>query len=607
MWQIFVETAQTKREAPLWCSCCVCGIPGPGPAPPAGEGAAGGAARPALLPGRGLPGRPRRRHLPARRPRCLPAPVGRTAPAPGRLWRARPLGRPHSAFRAGPRRAMPCGQPDSGAAAARYVLGVDVGSTVVKCHVYDRSAAVRGFSHRKVSAGGLRGAPRSGAGPSAAGLHMRQIAGLGISTQRGTFITWHKRTGKPFHNFISWQDLRSAELVNSWNNSLLLKVVHVIFTVLHFLTGNDRFLAPSFLTFSTHQASMKLSWVFKNIHEVKAARKNNCCFGTVDTWLLYRLTKGSVYATDYSNASSTGIFEPFTKCWNPTLCNLLSIPVSIYPPVRDTSFNFGSTDSEIFGVPIPIMAVVADQQSAMFGECCFHPGDVKLTMGTGGFWNVNTGEHLFAARGSLYPLIGWKIGEEVVYLTEGSISDVGTAIKWALDIELFTNVDETAEMAQSTADSQGVCFIPGLQVSGDDPYLCASFMGLKPSTNRNHLVRAILESIAFRNKLLYDIIVRKVHIPLRTIRADGGVSNNSFVMQMTSDLINKKIEKPANTEMSSLGAAFLAGLASGFWTDKKQLKKLRQVEAVFEPQKDSEEYRPAMDAWLQAMKHSPHR
>uniref|UniRef100_A0A8C5UDD0 Glycerol kinase 5 n=1 Tax=Malurus cyaneus samueli TaxID=2593467 RepID=A0A8C5UDD0_9PASS len=517
---------------------------------------------------------------------------------------------------------MPCGQPDSGAALAQYVLGVDVGSTVVKCHVYDGTAAVRGSSCRKVESlyphpGWVELSPEVlwsqfigviKEAVQAAGLHMRQIAGLGISAQRGTFITWHRRTGKPFHNFISWQDLRSAQLVNSWNKSLLLKVIHVIFTVLHFLTGNDRYLAPSFLTFSTHQTSMKLSWVFKNIREVEeAARKNNCCFGTVDTWLLYRLTK--VVAIYYSSQSVADVFTfsiSFQKCWSPTLCNLLSIPMSVFPPVKDTSFNFGSTDSEIFGVPIPIMSVVADQQSAMFGECCFHPGDVKLTMGTGGFWNVNTGEHLFASRGSLYPLIGWKIGEEVVYLTEGSISDIGTAIKWAQDIELFTNVNETAKMAQSVADSQGVCFIPGFQVSGDDPYLCASFMGLKPSTNRNHLVRAILESVAFRNKRLYDIIVKKVHIPLQTIRADGGVSNNDFVMQMTSDLINKKIEKPANADMSSLGAAFLAGLASGFWTDKEQLKNLRRIEAVFEPQKDSEEYRPAMDAWLQAMKHSLH-
>ncbi|KAM9541920.1 glycerol kinase 5 isoform 3-T3 [Guaruba guarouba] len=472
---------------------------------------------------------------------------------------------------------MPCGQQESGAGTARYVVAVDVGSTVVKCHVYDRAAAVRGSSSRKVES--LY--PRPGwveldpevlwsqfvgvvkEAVQAAGLHMRQVAGLGISTQRATFITWHKRTGKPFHNFISWQDVRSAELVNSWNKSLLLKAE-------------------------------------------EAARRNNCCFGTVDTWLLYRLTKGSVYATDYSNASATGVFEPFTKCWNPTLCNLLSIPMSIYPPVKDTSFNFGSADSEIFGVPIPIMAVVADQQSAMFGECCFHPGDVKLTMGTGGFWNVNTGEHLFASRRGLYPLIGWKIGEEVVYLTEGCISDIGTTIKWAQDINLFTNVDETAKMARSVVDSQGVCFVPGFQVSVNDPYLCASFMGLKPSTTRNHLVRAILESVAFRNKQLYDMIVKKIRIPLQTIRADGGVSNNSFVMQMTSDLINKKIEKPVNADMSSLGAAFLAGLASGFWTDKEQLKKLRRIEVVFEPQKDLEEYKPAMDTWLQAMKCSLH-
>uniref|UniRef100_A0A8B9DWG1 Glycerol kinase 5 n=1 Tax=Anser cygnoides TaxID=8845 RepID=A0A8B9DWG1_ANSCY len=493
---------------------------------------------------------------------------------------------------------MPCGQPESGGAAApaRYVLGVDVGSTAVKCHVYDRVAAVRGSSCRKVES--LY--PRPGwveldpevlwsqfigvikEAVQAAGLHMRQVAGLGISTQRATFITWHKKTGKPFHNFISWQDLRSAELVNSWNRSLLLKVIHVIFTVLHFLTGNDRYLAPSFLTFSTHQTSMKLSWVFKNIPEV-TAKKNNCCFGTVDTWLLYRLTKGSVYATDYSNASSTGIFEPV-----------------------NSGFNFGSADSEIFGVPVPIMSLVADQQSAMFGECCFHPGDVKLTMGTGGFWNINTGGNLYASKRDLYPLIGWKIGDEVVYITEGCMSDIGNAIKWAQDINLFTNVDETAEMARSIADSQGVCFVPGFQVSANDPCLCASFMGLKPTTSRNHLVRAILESVAFRNKQLYDTIVKKVHIPLQTVRADGGVSNNSFVMQMTSDLINKKIEKPANTDMSSLGAAFLAGLASGLWTDKEQLKKLRRIEAVFEPQKDLEEYRPAMDTWMQAVKRSLH-
>ncbi|POI30528.1 hypothetical protein CIB84_005722 [Bambusicola thoracicus] len=277
---------------------------------------------------------------------------------------------------------MPCGQPGSGAAPALYVVGVDVGSTTVKCHVYDRAAAVRGSSCRKAD---------------------------------------------------------------------------------------------------------------------EAAKKNDCCFGTVDTWLLYRLTKGSVFATDYSNASSTGVFEPFTKCWNPTLCNLLSIPMSIYPPVKDTSFNFGSADSEIFGVPIPITALVADQQSAMFGECCFQPGDVKLTMGTGGFWDVNTGGNLFASHR-----------------------------------DLFTNVDETAKMARSIVDSQGVCFVPGFQVSANDPYLSASFMGLKPTTTRNHLVRAILESVAFRNKQLFDIIVKKVRIPLQAVRTIKESTEKAVVFCVTA-------------------------------------------------------------------------
>uniref|UniRef100_A0A8C3XP55 Glycerol kinase 5 n=1 Tax=Chelydra serpentina TaxID=8475 RepID=A0A8C3XP55_CHESE len=488
------------------------------------------------------------------------------------------------------------------AAAAAYVLGVDVGSLMLRCRVYDKTAAVRGASSKKVETlhphrGWVELDPEVlwtqvtdviKEAVQAAGLQMNQIAGLGISTQRGTFITWNKKTGKPFHNFISWQDQRAAELVNSWNRSLILKAIHVISTIIYFLTWSDRYLAASSLTFTTQHVSLRLSWVLQNITEVQeAANENNCCFGTIDTWLLYKLTKGSVYATDYSNASSTGVFEPFQMCWSSVLSKLCSIPMSIYPPVEDTNHSFGSVDAEIFGVPIPIMALVADQQAAMFGECCFHAGDVKLTMGTGIFWDVNTGNHLHTPRAGLYPLVGWKIGKEVVFLAEGNASDAGSPIKWANELDLFTSVDETSRMARSVVDSEGVCFVPsfsGLQVPVNDPYACASFMGLKPSTTRNHLIRAILESIAFS--------------------ADGGVSNNSFIMQMTSDLLNKKIDKPVNTDMSCLGAAFLAGLALGFWTDKEQLKKLRRTEIVFEPQRDSGEYKLAMDNWIKAVQRS---
>ncbi|XP_035874213.1 putative glycerol kinase 5 isoform X3 [Phyllostomus discolor] len=463
---------------------------------------------------------------------------------------------------------------------AGFVLGLDVGSSVIRCHVYDRAARIRGSSAQKVE----NLCPQIGwveidpdvlwlqfvavikESVKAAGIEMNQIVGLGISTQRATFITWNKKTGNHFHNFISWQDLRAIELVKSWNSSLIMKVK-------------------------------------------KAIEEENCCFGTVDTWLLHKLTKGSEFATDFSNASTTGLFDPYEMCWNGPITSLLSIPLSLLPPVRDTSFNFGSVDEEIFGVPIPIMALVADQQSAMFGECCFQTGDVKLTMGTGTFLDINTGSNPQQNVGGFYPLIGWKIGQEVVCLAEGNAGDTGTAIKWAQQLDLFTDAAETEKMANSLKDSEGVYFVPsfsGLQVPLNDPCACASFMGLKPSTSKYHLVRAILESIAFRNKQLYEVMQKEIHIPITKIRADGGVCKNSFVMQMTSDLINEDIDRPVHLDMSCRGAAFLAGLAVGFWTDKEELKQLRQSEMVFKPQKKWQEYETSMENWVRAVKRSMH-
>ncbi|XP_016069596.1 PREDICTED: putative glycerol kinase 5 isoform X5 [Miniopterus natalensis] len=409
----------------------------------------------------------------------------------------------------------------------------------------------------------------------AAEIEMTQIVGLGISTQRATFITWNKKTGNHFHNFICWQDLRATELVKSWNSSLIMKLIHSSCRMLHFFTRSKRFLAASLLTFTTQHVSLRLAWILQNLVEVqKAIEEENCCFGTVDTWLLHKLTKGSAYATDFSNASTTGLFDPYEMCWSSFITSLLSIPLSLLPPVRDTSFNFGSVDEEIFGVPIPIMALVADQQAAMFGECCFQTGDVKLTMGTGTFLDINTGN--------------------------SPQQNIG---------ELFTDAAETEKMAKSLEDSEGVYFVPcfsGLQAPLNDPCACASFMGLKPSTSKHHLVRAILESIAFRNKQLYEVMQKEIHIPVRKIRADGGVCKNSFVMQMTSDLINENIDRPMHLDMSCLGAASLAGLAVGFWTDKEELKKLRRSEVVFKPQKKWQDYEVSMERWVRAVRRSMH-
>ncbi|XP_037699449.1 putative glycerol kinase 5 isoform X3 [Choloepus didactylus] len=377
------------------------------------------------------------------------------------------------------------------------------------------------------------------------------------------------KTGNHFHNFISWQDLRAAELVKYWNNSFIMKLIHSSCRVLHFFTRSKRLLAASLFTFTPQHLSLRLAWVLQNLIEVqKAVEEENCCFGTIDTWLLHKLTKGSEYATDFSNASTTGLFDPYEMCWSGFITSLLSIPLSLLPPVRDTSYNFGSVNEEIFGVPIPIVALVADQQSAMFGECCFQTGDVKLTMGTGTFLDINTGNKPEQTLGGFYPLIGWKIGQEVVCIAEGNAGDTGTAIKWAQQLDLFTDAAESEKMAKSLEDSEGVYFVPsfsGLQAPLNDPRACASFMGLKPSTSKYHLVRAILESIAFRNKQLYEMMQKEIRIPVTKVRADGGVCKNGFVMQMTSDLINETIDRPVHMDMSCLGAASLAGLAVGMY------------------------------------------
>ncbi|XP_023653874.2 glycerol kinase 5 [Paramormyrops kingsleyae] len=505
-----------------------------------------------------------------------------------------------------------------------YIVSVDVGSTLVRSHVYDGEGRVRGSCRAELSplypepgrveldpealwrcfVDVVKGAVRD------SGVQMRHVAGLGISTQRATFTTWDRWTGEPFHNFITWQDLRAAELVRSWNQSCTMKAVHGVMKVLYFLTRQKRFQAASLVVFNTQHVTFRLVWVLQHYSQVcKAVQENRCCFGTIDTWLLFKLTKGAVHATDYSNASSTGIFDSYQMCWSSFLCSLVSLPLSILPTVQDTGHNFGSTDPTIFGTSLPIMCVVADQQAAMFGECCFDTGDVKITMGTGTFIDINTGSKPHTSVAGLYPLVGWKIGPDVVYLAEGNSADTGTAIKWAQQLELFSDVKETETMANSVEDSDGVCFVPsfsGLQAPLNDPMACASFMGLKPSSTKNHLVRAILESVAFRNKQLYDIMLRETRIPITRIRADGGVSTNNFIMQITANLLGKKVERSSHFDMSSMGAAFIAGLVVGFWKSLGDLKRLHQSEQVFVPQVERRLYTPVLQGWEKAVHRSMH-
>ncbi|KAF7223361.1 glycerol kinase 5 [Nothobranchius furzeri] len=512
----------------------------------------------------------------------------------------------------------------------RFMLSVDVGTTSIRCHVYDKQANIRGsctsrlvpiypeLGHVEMDPEALwqgfttvvKGAVQD------AGAQMRQMEALGISTQRATFTTWDRKTGTPFHNFISWQDQRAADLVKSWNTSCTIKIIHGVMKMVYFLTRQKRSLAASVIVFSPQHVTFRLVWALAHYKQVRQAiKEDTCCFGTIDTWLLFKLTKGSVHATDYSNASSTGIFDSYQMCWSGFLCSLVSLPLSIFPEVENTGHNFGSTDPSIFGVSIPIMSLMADQQAAMFGECCFDVGDVKITMGTGTFMDINTGSKPHTSVTGLYPLVGWRMGSDVVYLAEGNAADTGTAIKWAQELGLFSDVRETSVMAHSVSDSDGVCFVPsfsGLQAPLNDPKACASLMGLKPSTTKSHLVRAILESVAFRNKQLYETMLRETRIPITKIRVDGGVSSNDFIMQLTADLFGRKLVRPQHHERSCLGAAFVAGLEAGFWSTQEELKKLQSSDRVFLPRgpakegalSPDQEYFSVLQSWERALRRS---
>uniref|UniRef100_A0A8C9ZJK0 Glycerol kinase 5 n=1 Tax=Sander lucioperca TaxID=283035 RepID=A0A8C9ZJK0_SANLU len=499
-----------------------------------------------------------------------------------------------------------------------FILSVDVGTTSIRCHVYDKEAKIQGACTTKVvplypEVGYVEMDPDAiwkgfvtvvkGAVQDA-GVQMRQIDALGISTQRGTFTTWDRRTGVPFHNFISWQDRRAANLVKSWNSSCTMKAIKGVMKMLYCVTRQKRMLAASLITFSTQHVTFRLVWALTNYKQVRqAVAEGNCCFGTIDTWLLFKLTKGEVHATDYSNASSTGIFDSY-QVW----CKCIDIFSKFW-------CEFFFVISVLCDFFTDVLEWMADQQAAVFGECCFDVGDVKITMGTGTFMDINTGSKPHTSAAGLYPLVGWKIGSEVVYLAEGNSADTGTAIKWAQELELFSDVRDTSSMACSVSDSDGVCFVPsfsGLQVPLNDPKACASLMGLKPSTTKSHLVRAILESVAFRNKQLYETMLRETNIPITKIRMDGGVSSNDFVMQLTADLLGRKVARPQNCEMSCLGAAFIAGLGVGFWKTKEELKKLQSTDEAFLPKgtsksgahSPSQEYIPVLQSWERAIQRS---
>ncbi|CAK1584494.1 unnamed protein product [Parnassius mnemosyne] len=484
----------------------------------------------------------------------------------------------------------------------KYILSLDIGTSTIRSVIYNSKTDIIGNAFEQV----VLHYPKPGfveVDPDElwqsivnvvkksledASLSAAQITAMGISTQRSTFITWSRKTGRTFHRFCTWKDIRADKLVTEWNYSYTWKAIKLGAYVLHMVTRNKRFRAGSVMKFTNNQTLLRLCWALQNIPALKNAVQNNdAMFGTLETWLLYKLTGNKVHMSDVSSASATGLFDPFTMQWAGWAMPLFNIPKSILPEVVDNAGeHFTSTVPEIWGHAIPIRSCIADQTASMWGSCCFDTGDVKLTMGTGTFFNINTGRSPHASVSGLYPVVGWRLGDEIVFSAEGGNNDTATIITWAQNIGLFESPADTAEIAMSVPDTDGIYFIPafsGLGAPYNDCTAAAGFIGIKPSTVKAHLVRAILEAIAFRTVQLYACVRAETNYVFNDIRLDGGVSNNDFIAQLISDLTGLRVERPAQVEMSSLGCAHLVGLQLGIFKSKEKLKSMRKIGTVFTP------------------------
>uniref|UniRef100_A0A8D9DUZ3 Glycerol kinase 5 n=2 Tax=Cacopsylla melanoneura TaxID=428564 RepID=A0A8D9DUZ3_9HEMI len=407
---------------------------------------------------------------------------------------------------------------------------------------------------------------------STSNITIDQVSALGIASQRNTFVTWDKTTGEEFHNLIVWKDLRAKHLVDAYNNSWKLWGLNFGSKLLYYITKRRRFLVGSIMKFMNAQVSLRLVWVLTKNQTVRDnLARRNVLFGTLDTWLIYKLTKGTHHVTDVSCASSTGLFDPFTLSWAPWVHFMFSIPAHILPkvlPTCCTKGEFGIVDAIHLGHEIPIRVSVADQSASMFGVSCLNKGDLKVTLGTGTWMGINTWNKAHTSVGTLYPVVGWQLSPKsssVVYICEGSSYATGTLIEWCKSKGLFRNVEETSTLASSVASSDGFVFPLGFSALHgalmDEKHEIMEFLHSSElnafKARRDYYVRALLESIAFRVKQIFDTMVSETEFEFSCISVDGGSAQNDFLCQLIADLTQVRVWRPRLTECSIVGVAKL--------------------------------------------------
>ncbi|TGJ98860.1 glycerol kinase [Leptospira langatensis] len=438
-------------------------------------------------------------------------------------------------------------------------------------------------------------------------FHPSNIDSIGICNQRGSFLLWEKETGKPLTKLISWADVRASKTSEEMNSNKIWKIIQFISRILGGITNNPMLVATYLLKFTTDHASVRLKWVYDLHPELrKRSKKGEILFGTLDTWFVYKLTKGKEHLSDPSNATVTGMFNPFQLQWNAPLCGIFGIPTKIFPNVKDTAADFGSTDPSLFGgVAIPIRSVVGDQMAALFGHACFEKGGVKISQGSGAFVDMNMGDKPKISKRGLFPLVAWRLNGKPTYMLEGFTGTVGTLIDWlGKGIGLSDTPKVLNELASQTQDTEGVIFVPtasGMRFPHFNPNAKASVFGLSLATHRRHVARAVLEGIALS---LFDIlegIKKDTNVPVSSIMVDGGVSQSDILLQCLADFCQVDVKRAPEPDMTATGAAYLAGLGSGFWKTKEELRSLEKGYKVFKPKMDAERRKEKLDRWHRAV------
>ena len=475
------------------------------------------------------------------------------------------------------------------------VLGIDEGTTGVRALIFDESSAVVGGAYEELTPsypqpGWVELDPLAiwhatdsvcAAALEGAGVSPGDIAAIGITGQRATTIVWERASGRPVYPAIVWQDVRTAVRV-------------------------PELLAEGIFT-NTMASAAKLEWILRTIDNgFRRAAAGELCFGTVDTWLLWQLTGGAVHATDFSNASCTSLYDAMQGSWDARALSVLAIPDRMLPALCLSSAIYGHTAREVFGAAVPVGGMAGDQQAAMAGEACFDQGDIKITFGTSAMLDMNTGELPVLSMRGAYPLILWGLRERITYCLEGTAITAGAAVQWLRDgLGILERLDDSSRLATQVPDTSGVWAIPAFQGLGTphmDAAARAVIGGLSRGSTRAHVVRAVLEGIAYRSREVLDTVLEDAGCarPLR-LRVDGGAAANEFLLQQLANVIGIAVERPESVQASALGAAYLAGLATGVWRDSNQLKQAWRSGGIFEPRWSEDERESRFRAWQQKL------